>query len=261
MAVTLNASNSGTGGLSVTSDATGVLALQTAGTTAVTVDTSQNVTIGDTSVYGKFAVRGYSGTVSGFNRVAHFGDGVSGCSAYVLQGGAGSNTIGMFTDNSSGILTFGTNFTERARIDTSGNLLVGNTTSPSNSGNISALGSIKGGAVYQSSGFENATYTLTTPATVYSLNKDQGAGVGSSSTTFNITGVSNVDGAFLFIYLRSSNTVGGVNCGANIQVHGTQLFSAAVQNTTKTITFGAFRQNGSWVATASATGNQISAFP
>jgi hypothetical protein len=49
MAVTLNASNSGTGGLSVTSDATGNLAFQTAGTTAVTVDTSQNVGIGTTS--------------------------------------------------------------------------------------------------------------------------------------------------------------------------------------------------------------------
>jgi hypothetical protein len=43
MAVTLNASNSGTGGLSVTSDATGNLAFQTAGTTAVTVDTNQRV--------------------------------------------------------------------------------------------------------------------------------------------------------------------------------------------------------------------------
>jgi hypothetical protein len=150
---------------------------------------------------------------------------------------------------------------EVGRFNSSGNLLVGTTTSPSNSGNISALGAIKGGAVYQSSGFENGNYTLTTPATVYSFNKDQGAAGGSSTTTFNITGVSNTDGAFLFIYLRCSNTAGGINCGANIQVHGTQLFSAAVQNATKTITFGAFRQNGSWVATASATGSQISVFP
>jgi len=68
MAVTLNASNSGTGGLSVTSDATGNLAFQTAGTTAVTVDTSQNVGIGTASPSVKLDVVGsvaISGAISG----------------------------------------------------------------------------------------------------------------------------------------------------------------------------------------------------
>jgi len=120
--------------------------IQSNGTTAITVDASQNVTIGDTSVYGKFAVRGYSGTVSGFNRVAHFGDGVSGCSAYVLQGGAGSNTVGMFTDNGSGILTFGTNFTERMRIDTSGNVLANGTSSADSNAKIQAFSPSGNGA-------------------------------------------------------------------------------------------------------------------
>jgi hypothetical protein len=44
MTTTINASNSGSGGLVQTADASGILALQTAGTTAVTIDTSQNVT-------------------------------------------------------------------------------------------------------------------------------------------------------------------------------------------------------------------------
>jgi len=44
MTTTINASNSGSGGLVQTADASGVLALQTAGVTAVTVDASQNVT-------------------------------------------------------------------------------------------------------------------------------------------------------------------------------------------------------------------------
>ena len=44
MTTTINASNSGSGGLVQTADASGVLALQTAGTTAVTIDTSQNAT-------------------------------------------------------------------------------------------------------------------------------------------------------------------------------------------------------------------------
>lgn len=49
MTTTINASNSGSGGLIQTADASGILALQTAGTTAVTVDASQNVGIGTAS--------------------------------------------------------------------------------------------------------------------------------------------------------------------------------------------------------------------
>ena len=65
MAVTLNASNSGTGGLSVTSDATGNLAFQTAGTTAVTVDTSQNATFAGTASATKLIPTGSSATGNG----------------------------------------------------------------------------------------------------------------------------------------------------------------------------------------------------
>ena len=45
MASSINASTSGVGGLITTADNTGVLQLQTAGTTAVTIDTSQNTTL------------------------------------------------------------------------------------------------------------------------------------------------------------------------------------------------------------------------
>jgi hypothetical protein len=48
MTTTINASNSGSGGLVQTADASGVLALQTAGVTAVTVDASQNATFAGT---------------------------------------------------------------------------------------------------------------------------------------------------------------------------------------------------------------------
>jgi len=44
MASTINASNSGFGGIVSTGDSSGVLTLQSAGTTAVTLDTSQNAT-------------------------------------------------------------------------------------------------------------------------------------------------------------------------------------------------------------------------
>jgi hypothetical protein len=65
MTTTINADNgvvSGSAGLKSSADSTGVLALQTNGTTAVTVDTSQNVGIGTASpaTYGKLAVAGTS---------------------------------------------------------------------------------------------------------------------------------------------------------------------------------------------------------
>ena len=49
MTTTIDASSSGSGGLIQTADASGILALQTAGTTAVTIDASQRVGVGTTS--------------------------------------------------------------------------------------------------------------------------------------------------------------------------------------------------------------------
>jgi hypothetical protein len=58
MTTTLNASTSGVGGFIATSDNSGSLALQTAGTTAITVDASQNVGIGLTSPTSKLDITG-----------------------------------------------------------------------------------------------------------------------------------------------------------------------------------------------------------
>jgi hypothetical protein len=52
MASTINAITTGAGGIVATADTSGILQLQTAGTTAVTIDTSQNVGIGTTSPSG-----------------------------------------------------------------------------------------------------------------------------------------------------------------------------------------------------------------
>jgi hypothetical protein len=60
MTTTINASNSGSGGLVQTADASGVLALQTAGTTAVTIDTSQNVTLAKGLTVGATAAPSFS---------------------------------------------------------------------------------------------------------------------------------------------------------------------------------------------------------
>jgi hypothetical protein len=56
LASQINASNSGFGGIVSTGDSSGVLQLQTVGTTAITVDTSQNVGIGTTSPAAKLDI-------------------------------------------------------------------------------------------------------------------------------------------------------------------------------------------------------------
>jgi hypothetical protein len=58
MTTTINASNSGSGGLVQTADASGILALQTAGVTAVTINASQNVGVGTASPTQKVSIAG-----------------------------------------------------------------------------------------------------------------------------------------------------------------------------------------------------------
>jgi hypothetical protein len=58
MASSINASTAGSGGVITTADNSGVLNIQTAGTTAVTVDTSQNVGIGTSSPGVKLDISG-----------------------------------------------------------------------------------------------------------------------------------------------------------------------------------------------------------
>jgi len=179
MAVTLNASNSGTGGLSVTSDATGNLAFQTAGTTAVTVDTSQNVLIATTN-----AITGITGaqlTVSNtsenpayiniFRDDTTIGSGqflgylqfcgrdatssLGTAHAYVAavaeaDHGAGDNataiTFGTAPDNSS-------TMAERMRITNDGTLLVKKTSSTSSAdNNVGAQLGVTGKCIFEVSG-------------------------------------------------------------------------------------------------------------
>jgi hypothetical protein len=128
MTTTLNASTAGAGGFIATSDNSGSLALQTAGTTAVTIDTSQNVGIGTSSPSGKFDV---SGTVvaSGLNaRITNTDTDASARAAIQFKTGASANVWQAFTRNNQ--LVFGVSgVADYATIDSSGNLLVGTTTS------------------------------------------------------------------------------------------------------------------------------------
>jgi hypothetical protein len=122
LASTINAKSTGSGSLESTADASGVLALQTGGVTAVTIDTSQNVGIGTTSPTfssgtgiqvkgsGDTNIRVSSGSTTGLDLIK-ISDGTS----YLWN-----------RDNAS--LLFGTNNAERMRIDASGNVGIGTST-------------------------------------------------------------------------------------------------------------------------------------
>jgi hypothetical protein len=226
-----------TAGVAVTGDNSGALALQTNnGTTAVTIDTSQNVGIGTTS--------------PGANNKLHVSS--AGTTRLYVENTANSVGVRLQTLSNAGLLqtdtnhplTFATNNgAEAMRIATSG--LV------STAGSFLSGGYVAGAGYYRSSGMVNETVTVTTAATVYGINKDSGAGGSSSTSTYDITGVPNQDGAFFFLYVRCSNTAAGINTVVIVTVHGSaELFRNSVQNTTKTGSVMLARQNGSWYVVA-----------
>ena len=110
MAVTLNAST--TAGLVQTADTSGVLALQTAGTTAVTVDASQNVGIGTASPGARVDVRTAAlGTALQLSDDTNYGANFIGISGGLKLAMNGTQTFSVFQTTN-----------ERLTIDGSGNL-------------------------------------------------------------------------------------------------------------------------------------------
>jgi hypothetical protein len=120
MAVTINASTSA--GLVQTADTSGVLQLQTnSGTTALTIDTSQNVGVGTTSPtnFGSnFKMLAVQGSDFGVMQAISS----SGSTTLEMMGASGVGYVGTRTNHP---LVLRTNDTERMRIDSSGNVLVG----------------------------------------------------------------------------------------------------------------------------------------
>jgi len=154
LTTTLNASTAGVGGFIATSDNSGVLALQTAGTTAITVDASQNVGIGNTSPsFPLDIVKSANGNAHA--KITNSNGGGSAASAWTASNGTltsqfgitgasytsygiltansayiyNTNDISLGADNASGVIKFGTGsgINERMRIDTSGSLLINKT--------------------------------------------------------------------------------------------------------------------------------------
>ena len=117
MASTINASTSS--GIVQTADTSGVLQLQTAGTTAVTVDSSQRVGIGTTSPGSILSVYKPTGEVfltTSTNTVSW------------LTGITSLGNYAIYSNNAQPI-AFSTNATEAMRIASNGQVLIGTTSS------------------------------------------------------------------------------------------------------------------------------------
>ena len=95
MTTTINASNSGSGGLIQTADASGVLALQTAGTTAVSIDTSQNLAFN--SGYGSVATAYGCRAWVNFNGTGTVAINASGNVSSITDNGVGDYTVNFTT--------------------------------------------------------------------------------------------------------------------------------------------------------------------
>ena len=111
MSSTINASTASGGGVITTADASGILQLQTAGVTGLTIDASQNVGIGTSSPVDKLQIEGniYLGTTG----------------RTIYQGGSADLTLQVNTGVTKFLRANGVS--ESMRIDSSGNLLVGTT--------------------------------------------------------------------------------------------------------------------------------------
>jgi hypothetical protein len=116
MAVTINASTSGAGGLITTADSTGILTLQTAAQNAITIDSSQNVGIGTTTPTEKLSLGGSTALYASLTTTGGIKSAI---------GNADSGGYGFVGNVSNHPFTFVTNNTEKVRIDTSGNVGIG----------------------------------------------------------------------------------------------------------------------------------------
>jgi hypothetical protein len=242
MAVTINADNgavSGSAGLKSSADSTGVLALQTNGTTAVTVDASQNVGIGTASPSTKLHVkiqnevlRLQSDTASSalFQTLYN-----SAGTRRMFQGYASSSSSEYTLNNEeAGAVVFATAATERMRVNAGAPILC------LSGGNTSATGT--------GIAFPSATSASSDPNTL----DDYEEGTFTPTITSGSGTITTV-GAVTAVYTKIGNIV-LASVTVNITTNGTAAQSIIVNGlpfaATAIAYIGAGRENAS-------TGNML----
>jgi hypothetical protein len=215
--------------VSITGDTSGALAFATNnGTTAVTIDTSQNVGIGTASPTTKLHVVGRLNVVGSIGTISTDSQGLT-----LDLNRAG--TTGITNNNASGVLTFGTATNEVMRIDSVGNVGIGitpsvwSTTNSTKALQISSRGSIWANVNstsinnnwYLASGDVNR-YINTAPATRYvqdatGIHQWFYAASGSADATISFTEAMRIDtsGNLLVGTTSWSSGSNGISIGAN----------------------------------------------
>ena len=158
-------------------------------TTAIYIDTSQRVGIGTT-------------TVTGYQSNIVYLNGSTGAELHITTGGTGtaqSDGLSLYVRDSDGTaglmmrennaLTFGTNDNERARIDSSGRLLVGTSSSIAAQYSGESKLQIAGTGIYNLSAFQ---YSNNAFENVVALGKSRGSSVGSHAAVQNGDGISTI---------------------------------------------------------------------
>ena len=157
-----NGSVSGVAGLKYSADTSGALVLQTNGTTALTIDTSQNIGIGKAPVNKKLEI--YNATNAGI-RLQNSTTGTTASDGLLIeQGGVDSYLV----NYESGNMYFYTNNTEKMRINSSGGVSIGNTTDPG-ANNLTVAGTAGCAAFAQEVTLTDSTARTYSANTVYTM--------------------------------------------------------------------------------------------
>ena len=191
MASIINATT--TAGVSVQGDNSGSLQLATNnGTTAVTIDTSQNVGIGTASPSQKLDISGTSRYIFNLSN------------AYTLQTSTNA-AASAFADDYKNALShiWQTSGTERMRIDSSGNLLFN-----SGYGSVATAYGCRAWVNFDGSANTNltGTYTRTSPSTTLTVTATAHGLIVGSSVNLDFTTGTGLDGIYTVVTVADANT-------------------------------------------------------